>query len=62
MRQIERLQPPGLVAKEDSSPYLGGRTLSWLKVKQCDYRVAARGFPSHTNRRQVGPSGWPKQF
>jgi ATP-dependent DNA ligase len=36
----------GLVGKDDASLYLGGRTLSWLKVKQPDYRVAARGFRS----------------
>ena len=32
----------GLVAKDPASPYVGGRTLKWLKVKQRDYRVAAR--------------------
>jgi ATP-dependent DNA ligase len=36
----------GLVAKDVASPYVGGRTLSWLKVRQRDYRVAARGFQS----------------
>ena len=34
----------GLVAKDPASPYLGGRTLKWLKVKQRDYRVAERGW------------------
>jgi ATP-dependent DNA ligase len=33
----------GYVAKDESSTYLGGRTLSWLKVKQKEYRVAERG-------------------
>jgi ATP-dependent DNA ligase len=32
----------GLVAKDDASPYKGGRTLSWLKVKQQGYRVEER--------------------
>jgi hypothetical protein len=26
------------------SPYLPGRTLKWLQVKQKDYRVEERGF------------------
>jgi bifunctional non-homologous end joining protein LigD len=34
----------GLVAKDPESPYRGGRTLKWLKVKQRDYRVAERGW------------------
>jgi bifunctional non-homologous end joining protein LigD len=34
----------GMVAKDDASPYRGGRTLSWLKVKQRDYRVEERGW------------------
>jgi len=34
----------GLVAKDESSLYVGGRTLSWLKVKQAKYRVSDRGF------------------
>jgi hypothetical protein len=34
-RSGERLLP--------DSPYRGGRTLSWLKVKQQDYRVEERG-------------------
>ena len=25
--------------KDEASPYRGGRTLSWLKVRQRDYRV-----------------------
>ena len=38
----------GLVAKDPASPYRGGRTLKWLKVKQRDYRVAERGWdPKH---------------
>jgi hypothetical protein len=34
----------GSVAKDPTSPYVGGRTLKWLKVKQRDYRVKERGF------------------
>jgi bifunctional non-homologous end joining protein LigD len=34
----------GLVAKDPQSPYRAGRTLSWLKVKQPEYRVEGRGF------------------
>jgi len=34
----------GYVAKDESSPYSGGRTLSWLKVKQKEYRVEERGW------------------
>jgi len=36
----------GLVAKDPASPYVGGRTLKWLKVKQRDYRVEERGWDS----------------
>jgi bifunctional non-homologous end joining protein LigD len=34
----------GLVAKDPASPYVGGRTLKWLKVKQPKYREEERGF------------------
>ena len=34
----------GLVAKDESAPYRGGRSLSWLKVRQRDYRVEERGW------------------
>ncbi len=34
----------GLVAKDPQLPYRAGRTLSWLKVKQRDYRVKERGW------------------
>ena len=44
--EVERGGYEGLVGKDDASPYSAGRTLSWLKVKQPDYRVAARGFQS----------------
>jgi bifunctional non-homologous end joining protein LigD len=36
----------GLLAKDPASPYVGGRTLKWLKVKQRDYRVEERGWDS----------------
>lgn len=37
------------VAKDPESPYVAGRTLKWLKVKQKEYRVKERGFydPEH---------------
>jgi len=34
----------GLVAKDPESPYVGGRTLRWLKVKQPHYRESERGW------------------
>jgi len=34
----------GIVAKDPQSPYVPGRTLKWIKVKQNDYRKEARGF------------------
>jgi bifunctional non-homologous end joining protein LigD len=34
----------GLVAKDPASPYVGGRTLKWVKVKQPDYREGERGW------------------
>ncbi len=33
----------GLVAKDLASPYVGGRTLKWLKVKQSRYPKASAG-------------------
>jgi bifunctional non-homologous end joining protein LigD len=42
--EVQQRGYEGLVAKDEASPYVGGRTLSWLKVKQREYRVAARGF------------------
>jgi ATP-dependent DNA ligase len=30
------------VAKDQQSPYIGGRTLKWLKVKQPRYREGER--------------------
>ena len=34
----------GLVAKDPASPYRGGRTLAWLKVKVPNYREGERGW------------------
>ncbi len=34
----------GLVAKDPQSPYVGGRTLKWLKVKVPRYREGERGW------------------
>ena len=34
----------GLVAKDPQSPYVGGRTLKWLKVKVPQYREVERGW------------------
>ena len=45
-REVEQRGYEGLVAKDESSLYIGGRTLSWLKVKQAEYRVGSRGFQS----------------
>jgi len=45
-REVEQRGYEGLVAKDESSLYVGGRTLSWLKVKQPDYRAEGRGFQS----------------
>ena len=33
-----------LVGKDEASPYVEGRTLSWLKVKVSKYREVERGF------------------
>lgn len=34
----------GLVAKDPESPYVGGRSLKWFKVKQPRYREVERGL------------------
>jgi bifunctional non-homologous end joining protein LigD len=34
----------GYVAKDPESPYVAGRTLKWLKVKQPHYREGERGW------------------
>lgn len=32
----------GMVAKDEAAPYMGGRTLSWLRVKQPNSRQGER--------------------
>ncbi len=39
----------GLVGKDDASPYVGGRTLKWLKVQQPRYREGERGGTRRRN-------------
>jgi ATP-dependent DNA ligase len=34
----------GMVAKDPAAPYVGGRTLKWLKVKVPKYREGERGW------------------
>jgi bifunctional non-homologous end joining protein LigD len=43
-KEVLRAGYEGLVAKDPESPYVGGRALRWLKVKQRDYRVEERGW------------------
>ena len=45
----------GLVGKDEASPYVEGRTLSWLKVKVAHYREGERGW-SRRNRSPFGRS------
>src|SRR5262249_15637152 len=40
----------GLVAKDPASPYRGGRTLAWLKVKVPRYREGERGWEAKSSR------------
>jgi ATP-dependent DNA ligase len=42
--EVQQRGYEGLVAKDEASLYVGGRTLSWLKVKQAEYRVGERSF------------------
>lgn len=42
--QVQRANYEGMVAKDPESAYKPGRTLSWLKVKQREYRKLERGF------------------
>jgi bifunctional non-homologous end joining protein LigD len=43
-KDVLRAGYEGLVAKDPESPYLGGRSLKWLKVKVPKYREVERGF------------------
>jgi hypothetical protein len=40
----------GLVGKDEASPYVEGRTLSWLKVKVPKYRESERGWDPKRGR------------
>jgi bifunctional non-homologous end joining protein LigD len=44
----------GWVAKDPESPYVPGRTLKWLKVKQKDYRVKEREFYREKEKNTAG--------
>ncbi len=43
-REVIRCGYEGLVAKDERSPYVEGRTLAWRKVKVPKYRKVERGF------------------
>ena len=43
-QEVIRAGWEGMVAKDPESPYVGGRTLKWLKVKQPKYREVERGY------------------
>ena len=43
-KDVLRAGYEGLVAKDPASPYVGGRTLKWLKVKVPNYREGERGW------------------
>lgn len=43
-KEVGRAGREGLVAKDPESPYVGGRTLRWLKVKRSHYREGERGW------------------
>jgi bifunctional non-homologous end joining protein LigD len=43
-KEVLRAGYEGLVAKDPESPYVPGRTLKWLKVKQPKYREGERGW------------------
>ena len=45
----------GLVAKDPATPYVGGRTLKWLKVKQPRYREGERVVTNLLRQRASYP-------
>jgi len=53
-KEVLRAGYEGLVAKDPESPYVPGRSLRWLKVKQPAYREKERG--STSRRRRTGYS------
>jgi ATP-dependent DNA ligase len=59
-RQVEEHAYEGLVAKNNSSPYVGGRTLHWLKVLRPEARAAVaksrERTPRNGGRQAVAPS------
>jgi bifunctional non-homologous end joining protein LigD len=57
-RQVEERGYEGFVAKDECSPYSGGRTLSWLKVKQAEFRVEERGWSPQQQLALSGPRCW----
>jgi bifunctional non-homologous end joining protein LigD len=55
-REVQERGYEGFVAKDESSPYAGGRTLSWLKVKHAEYRAEERGWSQDVDRPKKHPS------
>jgi ATP-dependent DNA ligase len=53
-QEVQERGYEGYVARDESSPYVGGRTLSWLKVKQRDYRAEERGWDASKKARGTG--------
>ena len=51
-RQVIECGYEGLVGKDPASPYKGGRTLAWLKVKIPNYREGERGWEARETRYQ----------
>jgi ATP-dependent DNA ligase len=43
-KEVLRANYEGLVAKDPESSYVGGRSLTWLKVKVPKYREGERGW------------------
>ncbi len=48
--QVKEKGYEGMVGKDEASPYKDGRTLSWIKVRQKNYRVEERGWDARTSR------------
>src|SRR5262245_12770601 len=51
-RQVVERGDEGLVAKDPASPYRGGRTRAWLKVKVPRYRDGERGCEAKPSDRR----------